>query len=776
MEFKYIGKSLQRPDAVSKVTGKAVYLDDIRIPGMLHAAILRPQYAHAKIIGIDTTGAENMPGVVKVVTGKGCEMHYGDNIADLSPMAVDKVRYAGEPVAAVVAENREQAAAALEKIKVEYEPLPVYTDAREAMKEDAVLIHDDPDQYWRLPTLKCVPGSNVANYYRLIKGRGEDGFADAEVTVEGEFHYPFGSSAAIEPHGSIVWFKEDNSIECWSSSICPFIIRQDLAHHYHIPVSDVRVHIPEIGGCFGYKSDITVEQTIAWIAGFVPGRPVKWVATRREDFTSTLTGHGIRTFMKLGAKKNGKLVAIKTKILHSGGAYSDTAVNITIGATHNSSGPYEYEHCLMEGYTVYTNTTPVGAFRGYGHQESQFATERLIDILARKLNMDPFKLREMNYLGVGSVNALGEHMWKTNGDIRAAAQAVREAVFDKEKPEEDGQYIYGRGFAALMKSPKGAPFSTKGCYMKMNIDGSVSVNMGGAEVGQGLRTVVKQVAAEALQIPPEKIRVYSEIDTQFCPYEWQTIGSMFTVQGGRAIIRAADKIIAILKKTAAQVLKTDEDYLVYDGEYIYLRNDPSIKVAVKDICRGYITDDGITIGEVAQATADARLPRYSNPDPKTGRGSMGVDYTFGAQGVELRIEKATGKIIIDHFASSFDMGRVINPKQLRSNVLGGVLMAVGATLSEELRYDENGHQINPHFGKYRLPMLKDIPDKSTTVFIENPGGVGPFGARGIGEHPVIGVAPSILNAIYDAIGVDYFEIPVKPEKIKEAIAGRKEKA
>jgi CO/xanthine dehydrogenase Mo-binding subunit len=776
MEFKYIGSSLPRPDAISKATGKAIYLDDIRIPGMLHAAILRPEYAHAKILNIDTSAAEKMPGVVKVVTGKDCNIQYGDNIADLTPMAVEKVRYAGEPVAAVVAETLQQANAAVAKIKVEYEPLPVYTDAREAMKKDAVLIHDHQEDYWRLPTLKCIPETNVANYYRLIKGKGEEGFGEADVVVEGEFNYPIGSSAAIEPHGSIVWFKEDQSIECWSSSICPFIIRQEMAKKYDLPVSEVRVHIPEVGGCFGYKSDITVELTVSWIASFVPGRPVKWVATRKEDFTSSLTGHGIRTYMKLGAKKNGKLVAIKSKILHSGGAFADTAVNVTIGSTHNSGGSYEYENCFMEGYTVYTNTTPVGAFRGYGHQESQFATERMMDILARKLKMDPFKLREMNYLKEGSSNALGERMWKTNGDVQAAVKKVQATIFDGDKPKEDEDYYYGRGFAALMKSPKGATFSTKGCYMKMNIDGSVSINMGGVEVGQGQRTVAKQVAAEALQIPPEKIYCYTEIDTQFSPYEWQTAGSMFTVQGGRAIIRAANRIIAILKKTASQVLKADEDMLEYNGEYVYLRNDPSINVAVKDLARGYITADGITIGEVAQATSDARLPRYSNPDPETGQGSLGVEYTFGGQGAEIRVEKKTGKVIVDHFASSFDIGKVINPMQARGNVVGGVLMGIGAALHEELIYDEHGHQKNPHYFKYRLPKMKDIPQKSTVDFIENPGAVGPFGARGIGEHPCVGVAPAILNAIYDATGIDFYEIPVTPEKMKQALADRKENA
>jgi len=307
----------------------------------------------------------------------------------------------------------------------------------------------------------------------------------------------------------------------------------------------------------------------------------------------------------------------------------------------------------------------------------------------------------------------------------------------------------------------------------MNIDGSISINMGGAEVGQGLRTVVQQIAGEALQIPPERIRVYNEIDTQYSPYEWQTIGSMFTTQGGRAIIRAADKLIAILKNNASQVLKADVDYLEYDGEYVYLRNDPDIRVSVKDINRGYITDDGITIGEVAQAVSDARLPRYSNPD-KNGQGSMGVSYTFGVQAAEIRIEKKTGKILVDHFASAFDVGQVINPKQIRGSVMGGVLMAIGAALYEKLDFSAEGKILNPHLFKYHLPTYKEAPRQSVE-FVETPDAVGPFGARGVGEHSVIGPAPAILNAIRDAVGVDFFEIPVTPEIMKKALETRQEK-
>jgi len=307
----------------------------------------------------------------------------------------------------------------------------------------------------------------------------------------------------------------------------------------------------------------------------------------------------------------------------------------------------------------------------------------------------------------------------------------------------------------------------------MNIDGSISINMGGAEVGQGLRTIIQQIAGEALKVPPERVRVYNDIDTQYSPYEWQTIGSMFTTQGGRAIIRAADKLINVLKKTAAQVLKTDEDYLDYDGEYVFLKNDPSIRVAVPEIARGYITSDGITIGEVAQAVSDARLPRYANPD-QNGQGSLGVEYTFGAQAAEIKIEKKSGKIFVDHFTSTFDVGKVINPLQIRGSVLGGVMMSIGAALYEKVEFDKDGKILNPQLFKYHLPTYKEAPEQ-TIEFIENPGTVGPFGARGIGEHSVIGAAPAILNAIHDALGVDLFEIPATPDIIKKAIADKQQK-
>ncbi len=768
MSLKYVGKNITRSDAVKKITGKSVFLDDIKLPGMLYTAILTPPTAHAKIVSIDTSAAEKEPGVIKVVTGKSIDFLFGDNVKDRVPMAVDRVRYIGEPVAAVIAENPHQAKMALKKIEVKYKALPVYIDAREALKKKAALIHPDSGDYWHLPGMGPEAKTNIADHYLLKKGDVKKGFAEADLVLEGEFNYPFSSSAAIEPHGAIAIHHEDGGIEIWSSSICPFVIREDIAHTYKLPVSSVRVHIPEVGGCFGYKSDVTVEQTIAYIASFVPGRPVKWVASRKEDFLSTLLGHGIRTKFKVGVKKNGKLTALQTTILHSTGAYVDTGLHVMRGSTHNSTGTYEFPNCYLDGYSVYTNTPPVGAYRGYGHQESQLGMERMMDIIARKLGMDAFKLREINYLGPGKMTSIGERLWESNGNVKKCADIVRKKIFTGKKKKEDADYYYGRGFAAVMKSPKGAPFSSKSCYLKFNVDGSVSINMGGAEVGQGLRNVVRLVAAEALKIDPSRISVYTEIDTQFSPWEWQTIGSMFTMQGGRAVVRAAEKAIHQLKKTAMMALKCDYDMLEYDGDYIFLSSDPGVRVSVPSLAQGYMTEDGITVGEVVHTTSDARLPRYSNPDAN-GQGSFGVTYTFGAQACEIRIEKKTGKIIVDHFASSFDVGQVINPVQIRGQVVGGVVMALGSTLYEETKFDADGVCPNPQFSKYRFPTINDAPAKQTVEFVETPGKIGPFGARGIGEHPVIGVAPAVLNAVYDATGIDFYEIPLSPEKVKAAI-------
>ncbi len=771
MNFKHIGKDVQyRPDVLERVTGEAIFIDDIKLPGMLYAQILRPKYAHAKILSIDTLEAEKMPGVYKVIMGKGWEKHYGDCIKDMMPMAVDKVRHIGDAVAAVVADTEKDARDALKKIRVEYEPLPVYTDAMEAIKEDACLIHENSDEYFHVsPLYEPIPKTNIALRYRIKKGDAVKGFKEADIVVEREFNFPLMSSAAIEVHGAIALFRMDNTIEIWTSNVGSFAVREEVANLFDLPISDVRVHVPYIGGCFGYKSDPSLGPLIAYIASFVPGHPIKLRVSRQEDFTSTFIGRGIRTKMKIGAKKDGTFTAMEAKLYLSTGAYADTGSNVLIVATQSAGGVYEFSNADVTGYSVYTNTPPVGALRAYGHPEIQFALERLVDIVARELDMSPDDVRRKNFLSEGKSNVVGETMKKSDGDLYKCIDNVERAIFSKEKPKEDENYYYGRGIAGLIKSPKAPTFAAKGCHIKFNVDGSISVNMSGADVGQGLFILVRQIAAEALKLPLEKVRVYNEIDTQFSPWEWQTVGSMFTFQGGNAIIKAANKAIEMLKKNAALVLHRDVSVLEYDGNYVYDISYPDVKVPVSKICRGYIMKDGTTIGDVVQVSSDFRLPGAQNPDPETGMGRTGVSYTMGVQGCELRIEKKTGKVIIDNFATSIDIGRVINPSNARGQVVGGVVMGIGETLMEEIKFDKNGKLINANLLQYKLPTIYDMPGKQTIEFVETHDEIGPFGARGIGEHPMVGVAPAILNAIYDAIGYDFYEIPLTPDKIKAVI-------
>ncbi len=549
MTLQYLGQNLSRPDAFDKITGAATYLDDIRLPGLLHMAVLLPEDAHAIIRSIDVTEAERSPGVVQVVIGRDCPSRHGIDFRDRRPLAVDRVRHVGEPVAAVIAEDVRQARLAVHKIRVEYEQLPVYTDGRAAMAGGAILIHPETDPEEYPASWNHLPGTNIVNHQVLKKGNLDQGVADSDITVEGEFNYPFSVPGAIEPHGAIVWFKGNGIIEAWLSCIRPFMVRKMLAEIYHRPVSSVRVHVPEVGGCFGDKSGTHFVFTVAAAASRIPGRPVKWFATRKESFLCGSIGNGIRTRLKIGADSRGNLTFFKGVVHHSVGAYSDIGSGVMTAALANITGPYEVPNYQLEGSCVYTNTPPVGALRGFGNQSAFFATERLMDMLAKKLKMNPVRLREINLPRAGQGNHPGDL-----GDVGGCVSIVAEKLYPRPKPVEDELYFYGRGFSVLRKTPGPTGFYGRSCYLKFNGDGSVTLNFGTVDMGGGHRNAMRQIAAETLRISPERITVSSDIDTQTSPWEWQTVGSLSVLLCGQAVVEAAGKAIELLKETAARVL------------------------------------------------------------------------------------------------------------------------------------------------------------------------------------------------------------------------------
>jgi CO/xanthine dehydrogenase Mo-binding subunit len=768
MTLKCVGKSFERTDGYAKVTGSAQYVADIKLPRMLHAQVLRPKHAHARIKSMDTSGAESSEGVYRVVTGQGGEIFFGAcGFLDQNPIAVHKVRHIGEPVAVVIADTVNNAKKALSRIRVDYEPLPVLLDPVESAHNGQVLIHEALGNYRHLRSYFPKPGTNVFHHYRLRKGDIQTGLRQADVVVEGEFEFPLSAHSALEPHGVICRWHEKNCVEIWASSQGPFVLQQVVADMFQIPHSRVRVHVPYLGGGFGSKSDVTIEPMIAYAARSVPGYAVRFICSRKEVMTSTVLGRGMKARAKLGAKKDGTFTGFQAELYFAGGAFGDTAANIVTVAGHNCVGPYHIDHCHVDSYGVYTNTPPVGAYRGYGHPEGCFVSERLVDMLARKIDVSSLELRRKNFLRAGKKNALGETIRDDNGNLYKCLEHVETMLFATAKPEEDDRYLYGRGVAAMMKSPKGATNASTCCQMKFCADGSVQVNLGGIEMGQGAQQAIRQIAAEALKIPQERIAVFREVDTQHSPWDWMTVASMFTYRGGNAVLKTAEKAIQILKENAALVLKARVDDLDYDGEHVFLKRDPKMRVAAKDLARGYRHENGLTVGEVTEATAGDRLPGCVEPDPKFGTGNAGGTWTFGCQGCELRVDKKTGEVLIDKFVSSFDVGRVISPQMLRGQIVGGVVMGIGQTLKEKIEFTKDGKAANATWAKYKMPRIQDIPLKQDVICVETPEGGGPFGARCVAEHPMVAVSPTILNALYDATKHDFCHIPVTPKDILE---------
>ncbi|MDQ7827261.1 MAG: xanthine dehydrogenase family protein molybdopterin-binding subunit [Candidatus Eremiobacteraeota bacterium] len=774
MAVKSIGVSVPRNDAYEKVTGRALYVADLKIQGMLHAKVLRPEYAHALIKAIDTSEAEKMPGVKKVVTGQGCSIHFGACYKDQQPLAVEKVRHAGDAVAVVVADTERHAEEALKAIKVTYEPLPHATDPLEAIKEGAALVHEKNGEYKVVPGFFPKKGTNIFHHYKLREGDTVKAFSECDAVVEGDFTYPLNAHSQMEPHGCIACWDSADSVRIWASSQAPFIIREMVADMFHIPFANIKVHVGFLGGAFGGKSDVSIEPMVAYVARFVPGVPVRLVLSRKEEFTSGFVGRGLRGKIKLGAKKDGTLHAIEASLYFADGAYADGACNVVQAAGYVATGPYVIPNCAINAIGVYTNTPSVGAFRGYGHPEAHFMAERAMDMLARKLSMTPEALRRKNFLCDGKRNALGQLITKGHGDIHKCLDGVEGVFKETKKPAHDDEFLYGRGIAAFMKTPMMTTNACSGAIVKFCEDGTVNISVSGVEMGQGSQTVLAQIAAETLKIPYENVRMSKTIDTQFSPHEWQTVASISTYRVGNAIIKACNEVIGKIMKAASQVLQLSEEDLVYEGEFIRSRVNVNAEVAlpVKKLLLSYVAPDGKAIGEPIMGTGSHILRGMTFPDSETGRGSCAGQWTFGCQGAEVKVSRKTGKVTVTNLVTSIDVGKALNPELARAQMLGGMMMGYGAALSEEIVFDEKGKIKNPNFNTYKIPTMADMPEKYSVVFVETPQEDGPFGARCIAEHPAIAIPPALVNALYDALGVDFHAIPVTPKTILAALEGR----
>ncbi len=755
-----------RIDANKKISGEAEFIDDISFSNMLHALVLRSPHAHAEILAIDINEVQKLEGIEKVITGRDIKDEIINiDIGDHYPLAVDKVRFEGEPVAVVLAQDKWQAKKALNSIKVEYNVLPHTVKAREAIKEDSPLIHPDQDQYNRHLDTNHHPNSNIFRHYKLRKGNIEKAFKKADKVIENRFDYPQRSHTQMETHGAIAKWTSDQEMIMYASTQSPFFVRTAIADMFKVKATDIIVKSGYLGGGFGGKSDVSIEPLTAFAARFVPNKYVKLKLTREEAFNASLIARGAEVELKTAVRKDGKILGEKAKIYFSSGAYGSTSVHIVTAAGHNCTGPYEIDNIEVDSYGVYTNTPPVGAFRGYGHPEVHWAKERQIHIIANELGLDEDEIRIKNMLKPGSINALGQKIEKENGDLLGCYKKIRERL-DEIEINQKPHKVYGKGIAAIMKSPVMPTNSAASATLRFNEEGTVDIACSGSEMGQGTKTAMQQIASAALKLPLDKVKIKEDISTDNSPYGWQTIGSTTTWKAGRAIMDAVRKAIDKLKENASLVLDVNKEDLEYRGNKIVLSENEDLFVNTDQICFGYLHDNGLVKGEPVQTYGTYMPKGLTYTDPKTGQGNAAAEWTFGAQGVVVEIDKETGELKLLNMMMAIDAGKVINPKLARGQVIGGMVQEMGGALTEELRYGKDGQMRNNSFTDYKIPTPLDLYDTDFDVyFFETPEPIGPFGARGIAEHGTVGIAPAFGNAISNALGIELFKLPLSNQKI-----------
>ncbi|WBW95204.1 xanthine dehydrogenase family protein molybdopterin-binding subunit [Oceanirhabdus sp. W0125-5] len=777
-KYRHIGKSFDRAEALEKVTGQAVFTYDMELPGMLYAKCLYSPYARAEILSIDVCEAKALPGVKAVLTGDDIPYLVGLYMIDKRILARDTVRYQGEPVAAVAAVDEKTAELAVSKIKIKYKELPSIQTIDEAL-EGKILVHEDIND---LEYIKGVffpqPDSNIASWNRTKKGDIKKGFEEADLIVENELTLPAVAHAPMETHVAIAQADTyTNKVKIWSSTQSPFGVRKLLAKALQISTGDIQVIAPYVGGGFGGKAGIHLEPLVTVLSRTCKGRPVKLTATREEEFNQLPTRAGMRGRIKTGVKKDGKITAVEIYYDWDSGAYADYGVNVGKAATYSGAGAYEIPNIEIHSRTLYTNKVFSTAYRGFGHLETHWVVERHMDMVAQKLGMDPYEFRMANILRSGSHTISGELINENSGRPAECLEAVAKEIHwngyssEEERKEScKAGKLRGKGIACLQKAPAMPPHTSTSAIMQMDDDGNIRIMLGVVDMGQGANTIMAQIAAEVLDMPIEKVKVMWDNDTSRHPYDWSTVASKYTFMGGNAVKKCAENMLDQMKEMASQVLRTSVEYLAHGDEYIYHIHHKERKIKYKDLAIGYAYENGNGIGGPLIAKGTYMADGLTFLDPVTGQGLPALDWTFGAHGVQIEVDIETGDIQILKIVSAFDIGQAINMKLVEGQINGGVLQGVGSAIIEGYKFSPEGKLMNPSFTDNKIPTAKDIPMKVIPIIIENPQPDGPYGARGIGEHPMISVPSVIGNALYDALGINFYKLPLSPENVALAIA------
>jgi CO/xanthine dehydrogenase Mo-binding subunit len=759
-ELKYVGTSVERKDAIEKVTGKAQFIEDRIMGPMLYAKMKKSTVAHGIIKKLDISKALKHPGVKAVLTGKDYKNKIGLYLVDRDFMAVEKVRFWGEPVALVAATTEKAAAEAVELIEVEYEELRGLFDPFEAMKPDAPIIHEDLANYEVVPIFYPRPGSNIANHFKLRKGDIDKGYAEADIVIEKEYYVPQMQHVPIETHKAAAQWSPDGKLTVWSTAQSPNVVRQLLAKAFEMPMHKIRVISSYIGGGFGCKAGASIEGLVVPVARMFPGYVVRIVFSREEDMQGTFTRQALYSTLKTGVRKDGRITALEYKMIWDGGAYTEYGVNIVRAAGYSSTGAYDIPNVKTDSYCVYTNNSIGGPVRGFGMCEMQWGIERQIEYIAKELNIDPLEVRLINGMKKGSTTAAGQVV--NDVDYEKCLKVVADKIGWGKK---EGKFR-GKGIAGLVKCPAQPSNAASSAIIRINEDGTAHVMIGATEMGQGMLTAISQIAAETLNIPVDKIDIKVP-DTDFTPYEWQSVGSRITYTCGTSVKRAAEDALGQIYTVASDLLEVPKEDLTFDGKKIYSTKDTSVSASIREVADSCKKCTGEGIAGPIIGRGSFVPTNMTNLDPETGQGNPGLFYCFGATAVEVEVDPETGVIKILQLACSIDAGKAVNPQLCTSQLHGGTIMGLSTALFEEVRFDK-GVMLNNNFTDYKIASIDNTPHMDSFI-IETPETNGPYGARGIGEQPMIGVAPAIANAVCDALGVDFNSFPLTPERVWMAI-------
>lgn len=747
--YAVVGKSIKNKDAVTKVTGKAVYSADIKLKGMLFGRVLRSKVSHGKILNIDVSKARELKGVKAVVTSKDTPLiKYSIHplMADKLAFEKVKVRYVGDEIAAVAAIDEETAAKAISLIKVDIEELESVFDPVEAMEDGAPRIHDHVE-------------NNISKHFIMDCGDIEKGFAQSDFVMEKTFTTQAQAHCSIETHVCVADYSADGQVTVWVNTQAPHPLKHRISQVLSIPPEKIRVITPFIGGAFGGKIDLDTTHVACVLLSKKTGRPVKIVNTREDQFTATRIRHPSISKLKFGFNRDGTIVAKQAKAIIDNGAYNSHGPSVM--GYHNVmfSSLYRVDNISYEGHLVYTNKNYGGACRGYGDPQTTFAQETMMDMIAEKLGMDPIELRLKNANHPNETTANAVKI--TSCGLIETLEAVKKASNWSEKMKAKKKYR-GLGVASMIYTgggSRGSGFNYSGATIKMDTFGTIFLHSGATDIGQGSNTTLTMIAAETLGIKPEQIRLITS-DTDATLPCMGTFGSRVTFCAGNAVVQASQALKEKILTRASKILDTAPDNLDLKDSIVFVSGAADKAVPFSQIGAASYAQNQEVLTGIGYYDGPEIAPDF---DPKSYYAYPGPAMSFATHLAEVEVDPETGRVELINFYAAHDSGKIINPLMAEGQIEGGAVMGFGWALTEDFKLD-NGKMLNPNFHDYKIFSIKDIP-VIDPILIETTDPNGPFGAKGLGECAMVPTAPAILNAIYNAIGVRICDMPATPEKI-----------